>query len=155
MSGRSGTSAKRALPRWREVAVAVVTGVLVVLAVALTPGVLGGSGGSGDAVVRATVTKPLPCTNTGAREGVRVEVDGQRRDATLSACGHNEGEQFDVVLPADAGAGPLEVRIAPSVAGQSTLLRPVALGLLALSCLSGGLYAWLFLRGPRRRPVLI
>ncbi|QFU93553.1 hypothetical protein [Amycolatopsis sp. YIM 10] len=155
MIGRSGTSAKRASARWREVAVAAVTGVLVVLAVALTPGVLGGSGGGGETVVQATVTNPLPCTNTGAREGVRVEVDGQRRDATLSACGHNEGEQFAVALPADVGSGPLEVRIAPSTPVDNALLRPIALGLLALSCLAGGLYAWVLLRGPRRRPVLI
>ncbi|AXB47183.1 hypothetical protein [Amycolatopsis albispora] len=155
MIGQSGSSPGRVASRWREVAVAAVTGVLVVLAVWLVPGVLGVSGGTEATVVRATVTKPLPCTNTGAREGVRVEIDGQRRDATLSACGHNEGEQFDVALPADVGPGPLEVRIAPPARGDSALMRPVALGLLSLSCLAGGGYAWLVVRGPRRRPVLI
>ncbi|MDI5977079.1 hypothetical protein [Amycolatopsis magusensis] len=155
MSGQSGTSPERASARWREFAVAALAGVLVVLATWLTPGVLGANGGTDDVVVRATVTKPLPCTNTGAREGVRVEVDGQRRDATLSACGHSEGEQFDVAVPSDAGSGPLEVRIVAAARDDNSLLQPVALSLLALSCLAGGTYAHLYLRGPRRRPVLI
>lgn len=155
MIGQTGSSPGRWSPRWREFAVAALTGLVVLAVVALFPGLVGADSGVDGRIVRATVTNPVPCSNTGAREGVRIEVDGDRRDATLSACGHSEGEQFDVVLPSSAGNGPLEVRTAPTLRAQSGLLLPLALALLALSCLAGGYYTHLCQRGPRRRPVLI
>lgn len=140
-------------------AVAAVVGVAVVaLAWWLGPGLFGAGTDRQDArVMTATVTDPVPCTTSGARETVRFTLDGQQRSGMLSACGHDSDERVRVALPAQSatpGEGPVEVGSAVSSSGYSALLGPIALVLLALSCGAGGVYAFLVVRGPRPRPAM-
>ncbi|RZQ62616.1 hypothetical protein [Amycolatopsis suaedae] len=157
MHARAGGPVRRVTLHWKVLVVPVLAGVFIVAGAFFAgPGLLGAPAQASDRVGRATVVQAVPCSNTGAREGVRVEFEGQRRDATLSACGHTEGEQFDVTVPENfTGGDTPEVRIATAVTEPSGLFRPVGFGLLALSCAAGGVYAYLVLRGPRRRAVLI
>lgn len=105
-------------------------------------------------VVTAEVTGPLPCTSPGTGETVRFQYGGKTRDGTLSACGHDRGERVGVAVPADASAsGLVPVRLAMTASAGGDRSRSIALGLVALSCVAGGIYVFLVRRGPRTRPV--
>ncbi len=106
-------------------------------------------------ITQATVTMPTSCTDAGGGETVQFELDGETRSGNLNACGHSQGELLDIAVPADAGTGLIDVRLAATAPGHSDLRRPVGLVLLALSCAGGGVYSYLLRRGPRRRAVLI
>lgn len=140
----------------KVLAVAGVVGVAVVaLAWWVGPGLFGATSSDPETrVVTATVAEPVPCTEPGAQEKVDFTLDGQTRTGILTACGHDKEENVRVVVPADAGSGPIEVRSAVSSPGYSTLRGPLGLLLLALSCGAGGVYAFLIIRGPRREPAL-
>ncbi len=129
-------------------------GFLVVLAVWWSgPGLFAGGSGTDGWVVTATVAEPVPCTEPSAVETVRFSLGGEQREAALSGCGHREGEEIKVAIPADADpvAGPGTVRIADTVEGQHSLRQPLGLLLVALSCLGGGFYASLITRAPQSR----
>ena len=140
----------------KVLAVAATVGVAVVaLAWWIGPGLFGAPHSPPEQrVVTATVTEPMSCTTAGATEKVRFSLDGQTRKGVLTACGHDKEEKVEVVVPADAGSGSIEVRSAVSSPGYSTLRGPLGLLLLALSCGAGGTYAFLVIRGPRREPAL-
>ena len=140
----------------KVLAVAATVGVAVVaLAWWIGPGLFGATHSPPEKrVVTATVTEPMSCTKPGAAEKVRFTLDGQTREGVLTACGHDKEEKVEVVVPADAGSGPIDVRSAVSSPGYSTLRGPLGLLLLALSCGAGGTYAFLVIRGPRREPAL-
>ncbi|WP_246257303.1 hypothetical protein [Amycolatopsis anabasis] len=138
--------------RWNVLAIAALVGVaVVVIAWWVGPGLFGTSTRSEGAVVEATVTRPVPCTDGGAQEAVRFELAGQSREGTLNGCGHGQDERLSVAVPDDAGAGPVAVSLAGLSQGHGELRRPVGLALVALSCFSGGMYAFLVVRGPRPR----
>ncbi len=97
-------------------------------------------------VVTATVTERASCTDPKAAEQVAFTDAGKKHEATLPACGHDKGEKIEVALPNDAGAGPLTVRAAETDAGHSRTRSSIGLLLIALSCVGGGFYAFLFSR---------
>jgi hypothetical protein len=132
---------------WKSVAVAAVVGVLVVVLSWLAgPKFLGSEKAPQGTVVQAEVTKATLCSVANAQETVRFPLGGTTRDGTLNACGHGQGERVDITVPADAGAGVLQVNTAMVVAGSNDLRRPVGLGLLAISSLAGACYVFLFIR---------
>lgn len=139
-------------PSGKALTVAVVVGVVLVgLAWWFGPGLFGASDTTAESrVVRATITEPVPCTETAGQERVRFTLDGAERDGVLRACGHDTKEQVRVAVPDEAGGGLLTVHTAVSSTGYSALRVPVGLLLLLLSCAAGGLYAFLVVRGPRR-----
>ncbi|OZM75343.1 hypothetical protein CFN78_03205 [Amycolatopsis antarctica] len=137
---------------WGALGIPAATGVLVVLLVWLVgPGLFTASAAQDEQVARATVDAPVSCTDAGVRETVRVTVDGSERMAELSACGHTQGEQVDVVVPSAPGEGELDVRLSDTERGNQDARRPVGMFLVAVSCAAGGAYAFLMVRGRRLR----
>jgi hypothetical protein len=136
--------------RWNVLAVAFVTGLFVLAAAWLAgPELFGAKQEQPSRMVRATVTMPAECTAPSPEETVRFELDGRTRNGTLNACGHDQEETIEIAVPANAGAGLIDVRIAATAGGTSGAQRPVGLAMLALSCVAGGVYAFLVARGPR------
>ena len=69
--------------------------------------------------VTATVSAGAPCTAEGAaNERVTFSLDGQEREARFNGCGHAEGEQVDITVPADPPAN-LVVYAAPAAPGPA------------------------------------
>ncbi|WP_243859562.1 hypothetical protein [Amycolatopsis arida] len=137
-------------------AVAAVAGMLaVVVTWWMGPGLFGSPVERAEEVVPATVTKPASCSEPHPEEMVHFEHGGEERNGTLSGCGHRQDEQVRIAVPVDAGEGIVEVRLAATTPGFNDPRRPVGLALLAVSCLAGAVYAYLVVRGPRRRPALI
>lgn len=142
--------------RWGVLAIAALVGIAVVALVWwFGPGLFGSPHDEQEQVVQATVTLPAPCALEGAQETVHFEVQGTSGNGLLSACGHRRGEQLAITAPSGGTSGLPQVRTADTVEGHSDLRRPVGLGLVALSCLGGGVYAFLVARGPRRHTALI
>ncbi|MEU6643647.1 hypothetical protein ABZ863_13995 [Saccharomonospora sp. NPDC046836] len=136
---------------WKVLGVAAVTGILIVLLSWWSgPSLFGTPEAEQTRTVRATVTLPAECTDPAAEETVRFELDGTTRNGTLSGCGHDQDEQVEIAVPATVGDGLLEVQLASTAPGTTDLKRPMGLALLVLSCASGGTYAFLVARGPRR-----
>lgn len=153
MPGVSGSIAD--VLRWKTFAVAVVVGVAIVTAVWWAgPGILGGTTVAQGTVTEATVTTPASCTAPNPMETVEFQQGGQNRTGTLDACGHDRNDRVQITVPADFGTGSGKVHLADVIQGHTDLRRPVGLALLALSCLCGGTYAFLVLRGPRREPAM-
>lgn len=107
------------------------------------PAMFAGAGGPAERVVTATVTVPAECTGRAPVETVRFSAGGDKRDATLHACGHDRGEKLEVAVPVEAGSGPITVRAAGTEKGNHDLRKPVGLALVALSCAGGAIYAFL------------
>lgn len=141
--------------RWKIFAVAALVGVAVVTAVWWAgPGILGATTVAQGTVAEATVTTPASCAGPNPMETVEFQQGGQNRTGTLDACGHDKNDRVSVTVPADFGTGSGNVHLADVIEGHSDLRRPVGLALLALSCLGGGTYAFLVLRGTRRDPLM-
>jgi hypothetical protein len=122
---------------------AALVGLLIVLGVWwVGPDLFGPAPEPDERVVAASVVEPVSCASqTATQETVRFTVDGDERDALLSACGHDEGESVDIAVPEDLDADPLLVRAADTLPGHRDLRRPVGMLLMVLSCLAGGGYA--------------
>jgi hypothetical protein len=136
--------------RWNVLAVAFAAGVLVLAAAWLAgPALFGARQEQPRQVVQATVTMPAECTAPSPEETVRFELDGRTRNGMLNACGHDQEEAIEIAVPVNAGEGLIDVRIAATAGGADGLQRPVGLAMLALSCVAGGVYAFLVARGPR------
>ncbi|HVV10753.1 hypothetical protein [Amycolatopsis sp.] len=141
--------------RWNSLLVAVLVGIAVVVIVWWAgPGALGGSDAAQGTVTSATVTVAAECSNADASETVQFEFGGQTHTGSLDACGHDKNDKVDILVPTGIGAGTVDVHLADVNVGHSDLRRPVGLVLLALSCISGAVYAFLVQRGPRR-PALV
>lgn len=141
--------------RWKIFAIAAVVGVAIVTAVWWAgPGILGGTPATPSTIAEATVTTPASCTGANPVETVEFQQGGQSRTGTLDACGNDKNDRVSISVPADFGTGSGDVHLADVVQGHSGLRRPVGLALLALSCLSGGTYTFLVVRGPRRDAAL-
>jgi hypothetical protein len=145
------------MPPWPSLAVAGVVGVLVVvLTWLLGPGALGIVATVQGTSVSAQVTVPTQCEVGTSHEAVAFTLNGQNRFGTLSACGHDKGEHVDIVIPqGSSDTGAIAVDSADTASGSTDLRGPLGLALVALSCIAGGLYAFLVLRDPPPRPVLI
>jgi hypothetical protein len=89
------------------------------------------------------VTKGAACTNAANGEIVTFVRDGEEHRATLDACGHREGEQVDVSMPAGV-TGAITVHGAEAVIGESGARRPMAYVLFLLACFAGGGFAYLY-----------
>jgi hypothetical protein len=143
------------MPRWQSLLIPALAGVAIVLVVWWAgPGLFGSVSAGGGTATEATVTIPASCTAANARETVQFSSGGQTRTGSLDACGHDKNDRLEITVPSDAGSGEVDVHLADVVVGHSDLRRPVGLALLALSCLSGGAYAFLVHRGSRRAPAL-
>jgi hypothetical protein len=138
--------------------VAVVTGLLILLGAWWTgPSLFGPAPERQDRhVVDATVAKPVGCSEPNAEEIVQFELGGRTHEGVLSGCGHDQGERVRIAMTDDPAEtdGPVPVRLAATTPGVNDLRRPVGLGLLMLSCASGGVYAFLLARGPRHELVV-
>lgn len=144
---------------WKVLGLAALVGLVIVLAAWwIGPSLFGQVSVEPRREVPATVTLPAECTNPSAEETVSFELDGRTMNGTLSGCGHDQDEQIRIAVPANAQQGEgglLEVHLAATAPGTSDLRRPVGLALLVLSCASGGTYAFLVARGPRRRVAIL
>ncbi|TVT15286.1 hypothetical protein FNH06_36440 [Amycolatopsis acidiphila] len=133
--------------RWQSLLIPVLAGIAVVVIVWWAgPGMFGSVASNGGPVTEATVTTPASCSDPNPTETVQFQAGGQTRTGSLDACGHDRNNRVDITVPSDAGPGQVNVHLADVVAGHSDLRRPVGLALLALSCLSGGAYAFLVQR---------
>jgi hypothetical protein len=134
--------------------VAAGAGLLIVVVLWLTgPGLFGDGAAPQGTVVRAKVTTSMDCTKPNAEEAVTFPLGGTTRDGTLNGCGHNKGEEVDVMVPPGPGAGTIAVETSKVVNGSSDVRRPLGLFLIALSCVAGGVYAHLVLRPmPKSKP---
>lgn len=152
----STLTGKTSLHRWLQVGIPAAAGVVVVVLVWLAgPGVLGISGGAAGAPVQAEVTKPAACSAGNPVESVKFTLGGKPREGTLDGCGHAMGEHVEIGVPADASAtGPLTVTAADTSAGSQDARAPIALVLLVFACFSGGMYAFLVIRGSGRLALL-
>ncbi|MPY79146.1 MAG: hypothetical protein GEV04_11760 [Actinophytocola sp.] len=139
----------------RAILVAFVVGfVVLVFAWWIGPGLFSGND-EPERVVTASVVKPVDCTASTLVETVTfTDVNGKQR-AQLTACGHDKGEQLQVVLTEEQGTGELTVRSADTEVGYSNLRQSVGLLLVALSCAGGATYALLVMRGNSRRRGLL
>lgn len=115
----------------------------------LGPSLFAGAEGPDERVVQATVTRPVACNQANGTETVSFSVGGDRREATLQACGHDKGEKVEVAVPMELGSGAITARAAGTETGNHGLRKPVGLLLVALSCLGGAVYAILVIRGGR------
>ena len=113
------------------------------------PGLFGTGPTAPERVVTASVMESASCADPNAEATVSFELDGQTREAVLSACGHSDGEQLEVAVPMDSSGEVLTVRAAEAQVGQHDLRRPIGLLLVALSSLSGGTYAFVLCRAQR------
>ncbi len=129
------------------------TGLLILLgAWWMGPSLFGPTPGGQDRhVLDATVTKPVGCSEPNAEEIVQFELAGRTHEGALSGCGHDQDEKVRIAMTDDPAEtdGPVPVRLAATAPGVNDLRRPVGLGLLMLSCVGGGTYAFLLARGPR------
>jgi hypothetical protein len=142
--------------RWKTFAFAVLAGIAIVTGVWWAgPGMLGITAVAQGPVVEATVTTPAVCTDPNPTETVQFQQNGQTRTGTLDGCGNDKNDRVEITVPSGFGTGSAKVQLADVVQGQSDPRRPVGLALLALSCLGGGTYAFLVLRGPRRHLLLV
>lgn len=139
--------------RWPALAIAALAGIAIVVTVWWAgPGALGSLSGIDGTRAEATVTSAAPCNDTTVRETVRFQFGGQNHTGSLDACGHDQNDRVEIMVPTALGSGTVDVHLADVVPGHSDLRRPLGLALLALSCLSGATYAFLVRRGPRRQP---
>lgn len=141
--------------RWQSLLIPALAGVAIILIVWWAgPSVFGSLSAGQGTVAEATVTTPASCSDANPTETVQFQSGGQTRTGSLDACGHDKNDRVDITVPSDAGAGEVDVHLADVVLGHNDLRRPVGLALLALSCLSGGAYAFLVQRRSRRAPAL-
>ena len=127
---------------------------LLVLAWCFGPGLFGTAEAEEGTKTLATVTTSAVCSATNPQETVHFEIGGKAQDGILDACGHDRDEQVSILVPlsSNSDSGAVAVRSAKVIEGHSDALRPMGLLLLAASCAVGGVYAFLFLRGPRTKP---
>lgn len=89
----------------------------------------------------ATVVESRPCGARTAGDLVEVEIGGEVRRVPFDGCGHSRGQQFPVLVPADA-TGDVVVR--PVTANDSPLdelAKRAQWILLTLAGVAGGGYA--------------
>lgn len=142
-------------PRVRAIFVACLVGFIVLLfAWWVGPGLFSGNDEPAR-IVTASVVKPVDCTATTPVETVTFTDASGKQDARLRACGHDKGEQIQVVLPEGQGTGELTVHSADTPMGHSNLRQSVGLLLVALSCAGGATYSLLVMRGDSRRRGLL
>lgn len=95
-------------------------------------------------VVTATVTKPAPCSAPQARDGVEFQLGGKAQQATLDGCGHLQGVQLAVEVPAGAATAPSgPVREASTAKGASGFSDRLSSFVVVLAALAGGCYTLL------------
>ncbi len=92
----------------------------------------------------ATVVEPASCGGPDAYDRVEFKVGDETRTAKLDGCGHQENEAVEVVVPDDTG-GDLVQAAASTPVGMPFGTR-LAVLLVCLSGLAGGLYAYLLTR---------
>ncbi|WAL64824.1 hypothetical protein ORV05_28380 [Amycolatopsis cynarae] len=139
---------------WRTLVIVALVGIAIVISVWWAgPGALGSPAGVDGTPTEATVTKAAPCNDTNVKETVQFRFGGQDHTGSLDACGHDQNDRVEIMVPTGLGSGTVDVHLADVVPGHSNLRRPLGLALLALSCLGGATYAFLVQRGPRRQPV--
>jgi hypothetical protein len=104
---------------------------------------------------RHTSAKVVRTGNCGqGMDVVSLSVDGAEKEAKLDACGHREGEQVDVVMPATVSSDTVLQTAASAPTGRPFADRLASL-LLLMSAFAGGVYAYVFRYGPIRMPTLV
>ncbi|MCT2587343.1 hypothetical protein [Actinophytocola gossypii] len=99
--------------------------------------------------VTATVSAGAPCTaDGGANERVTFTIDGREREARFNGCGHAEGEQVDITVPADPPPN-LVVYAAQAATGDGTAGEGLGSVLLVAASTAGAAYTYLLRRPPR------
>jgi hypothetical protein len=146
----SGTQVPPGYLRWATLGIGLLLLAIVAAVLANTLGLSGftASTGGGGTRVTATVTAGAPCTTSGASERVTFTIDGREREARFDGCGHADGEQVEITVP--AGDDSL-VQAAQATVGAGVPGAGVGSLLLVTASLAGGGYAFLIRRGPRGR----
>lgn len=97
--------------------------------------------------VTATVSVGAPCTAAGAGERVTFAIDGRELEARFDGCGHTEGEQVEITVPAGASDGDLVVQSAQAAVGDGVPGEDVGTLLMVVASGAGAGYAYLLRRG--------
>jgi len=144
----------------RRLAVQLTAGVLFIAAVVVILWFLSGFASARFALpgttqrVTATVLKSASCQGQDANDTVSFTVGGVAHQAKLDACGHQQGERVQVLLPVDATtlAASTVVEPADAAPGDSAgLSHRVAFLLLVVSAAVGGSYSYFVYRRPGDR----
>jgi len=126
---------------------AVGVGLLAVVCAVLAAvlGLLGPDPVDGLQGLRATVIRAVPCAGSG-REAVEYRLNGVAHEADFDGCGHQTGEELDVLVTGAAGA--TVVTAAGASTGSDSGGRSAAALLLTVAGLAGAVYPVLLrLRG--------
>lgn len=103
--------------------------------------------------VTATVTAGAPCDRAGANERVRFTQGGREREVRFNGCGHAEGEQVEIAVPATPAGEDLVVHAARAAVGDTAPTEGVGSLLLLAASTAGAGYAYLLRRTPRSLPL--
>ncbi|MFI5612365.1 hypothetical protein [Amycolatopsis sp. NPDC051903] len=149
-------TSRTSVQRWLQVGIPAAAGVLVVVLAWLAgPGLFGIGGADAGAPVQAEVTKPAACSAANPVESVKFTLGGKPREGALNGCGHALNERVEVGVPVDAAdTGTISVTASDTSAGSQDARGPIALVLLVFACFSGGMYAFLVIRGSGKLALL-
>lgn len=96
----------------------------------------------------ATVVEQRSCGGGAVGDRIEVRVDGKTRTGTFSGCGHSEGSELKVMIPAHRGDGFVAIPADSADSGLAELTLRANLILATLAAVAGGGYG--ILLGGRR-----
>jgi hypothetical protein len=94
----------------------------------------------------ATVIEQRPCGPKAKGDRIEVQVGGRTRTGTFSGCGHFEGSELRVMIPARGGDDFVAIPAGAADSGLDELTLRANLILVTLAAVAGGGYG-ILLRG--------
>lgn len=88
----------------------------------------------------ATVVEQRPCGQRTEGDRIEVRVDGKTRTGTFDGCGHVEGRELEVMIPAEASDGFVATPAASAGTELDDLVLRANLVLATLAAVAGGGY---------------
>ena len=96
----------------------------------------------------ATVVEQRSCGGKAAGDRIEVRVDGETRTGTFSGCGHSEGSELKVMIPARESDDFVAIPADSADSGVAELTLRANLILATLAAIAGGGYG-ILLNGRR------